>query len=181
MDVFGWASGPVQLVTEDQRRSLFFLGKQPVSVQNESRNLISRSRLSPRWSFPNTFKTFSERPHFAAFGKLIHLHQPSPLAHSVPRPRSECSVPPRSPGKPRLPPCQPLRLSNRRGTARNIPIPFEEVRQKVTLESSVARCFVEHAVTRKRKYAAFAVLVAVSAGKNKTPFTPNSVNMNGVF
>lgn len=42
---------------------LIFLGKQPVSVESESRNLISRFRLSYRWSFLNTFKKFSETPH----------------------------------------------------------------------------------------------------------------------
>ena len=41
---------------------LIFLGKQPVSVENEGRNLISRFRLSHRGSFLNTFKKFSETP-----------------------------------------------------------------------------------------------------------------------
>ena len=41
---------------------LIFLGKQPISAENESRNLISRFRLSYRWSFLNTFKKFSETP-----------------------------------------------------------------------------------------------------------------------
>lgn len=41
---------------------LIFLGKQPIPVENESRNLISRFRLSYRWSFLNTFKKLSETP-----------------------------------------------------------------------------------------------------------------------
>lgn len=41
---------------------LIFLGKQPVSAENESRNLISRFRLSYRWSFLNTFTKISETP-----------------------------------------------------------------------------------------------------------------------
>lgn len=41
---------------------LIFLGKQPIWVENESRNLISRFRLSYRWSFLSTFKKFSETP-----------------------------------------------------------------------------------------------------------------------
>lgn len=48
-------------------------------------------------------------------------------------------------------------------------------------QSRVRRSFVAHSVARRRKHATFVVLVAGSAGKNRTPFTPNLVGMNGVF